>query len=254
MDIDVRLFAPIATLLASGLATYLWFLNRPHKRLSMRVLKSEPLISLQGAARKKLTVQYNNNLAEGTFLLHLAIINQGNVPITVQDYQAPVRVEVNPEANILEASIIETWPADLDHRLKSDSGQSISLIQDISKNIIRIVPILLNPKDEFVVQLLVERYENQIDISQQISGIKRVEIWEDSQRFARLLAFVGAFIVFFALLFLDPQMPFTLRTPSMPFLLIVLIGIGLHFSGMFWGHSGGSAKWFGQQNEERESP
>lgn len=236
MDIDVRLLAPTATLFASGLASYLWYLNRPHKKLSMRLLKSEPLISLQGPARKKLTVQYNDTLAEGTYLLHLAIINQGNVPISAQDYQAPIRIEVNPEAKILEASVIETWPADLDHRLKEDvEGQGLNLIQDINKNIIRVRPILLNPKDEFVVQMLVERYENRIEISQQISGIKRVELFDDSENLARILAVSGAFIVFFALIFLDPQLPFTLRMPSMPFLLIVLIGFGLHYSGMIWG-------------------
>lgn len=256
MDIDVRLFAPIATLIASCVASYLWYLNRPHKRLSMRLLKSEPLISLQGPARKKLTVQYNNSLAEGTYLLHLAITNQGNVPITVQDYQAPIRIEVNPEAKILEASVIETWPADLDHRLRVGETKAGSLIQDVLKNTIRIVPILLNPKDEFVVQLLVERYENRIEISQQISGIKRVEIWEESQNLARILAVSGAFTVFFALIFLDPQLPFTLRMPSMPFLLIVLIGFGLHFSGMFWGKTQNSKRWLGPQinenNERRE--
>lgn len=236
MDIDVRLLAPTATLFASGLASYLWHLNRPHKKLSMRLLKSEPLISLQGPARKKLTVQYNDTLAEGTYLLHLAIMNQGNVPITVQDYQAPIRIEVNPEANILEASIIETWPADLDHRLQENNlGQNLSLIQDSYKNIIRLRPILLNPKDEFVVQMLCERYENRIEISQQISGIKRVELFDDSESLARVLAISGAFVVFFALLFLDPQLPFAVRTPSMPFLLIVLIGFGLHYSGMMWG-------------------
>ncbi len=252
MDIDVRLFAPIATLCASALATYLWFLNRPQKRLSMKLLKSEPLISLQGPARKKLTVQYNNSLAEGTYLLHLAIVNQGNVPITVQDYQAPIRIEVNPQANILEASIIETWPADLDHRLKeAGNSQSNSLIQDTFKNTIRIIPILLNPKDEFVVQLLVERYDNRIEISQQISGIKRVEVWEDSQNFARFLAFTGALIVFIALIFLDPQLPFALRTPSIPFLLIVLIGFGLHFSGMFWGKGRTATSRFGLHFNEK---
>lgn len=257
MDIDVRLLAPTATLFASGLASYLWHLNRPHKKLSMRLLKSEPLISLQGPARKKLTVQYNDTLAEGTYLLHLAIVNQGNVPIVAQDYQAPIRIEVNPEANILEASVIETWPADLDHRLKEDlQGQGLNLILDINKNIIRVRPILLNPKDEFVVQMLVERYENRIEISQQISGIKRVELFDDSENLARTLAFIGSFIVFFALIFLDPQLPFSLRMPSIPFLLIVLIGFGLHYSGMIWGKKPTNAGFLGLQQfdySEREN-
>jgi len=260
MDIDVRLLAPTATLFASGLASYLWHLNRPHKKLSMRLLKSEPLISLQGPARKKLTVQYNDTLAEGTYLLHLAIINQGNVPIATQDYQAPIRIEVNPEAKILEASVIETWPADLDHRLKEESvGQNLNLIQDINKNTIRVRPILLNPKDEFVVQMLVERYENRIEVSQQISGIKRVEMFDDSENLARMLVIFGALIVFFALIFLDPQLPFSIRIPSMPFILIVLIGFGLHYSGLIWGKKRSTTGLLGLQlietgtNDEKEN-
>lgn len=236
MDIDVRLLAPTATIFGTSVASYLWYLNRQRKHVSVCVLRAGPLIALKGDARKRLKVSFGGRPIESTHLLHLSLLNDGNTPVTMTDYQSPFRIELNPDANILEVDVIETWPADLDRRIPA-ANTSRSLIKGLDKNAVELTPVLLNPQDEIVVQLLVENYNNHINVTQHVNGINRVNLWTESRALARGLSFLGAAILIFAAFFVEPDAPYELIMPSVPYCLILLFGVALYAAGVLWPHS-----------------
>lgn len=235
MEIDIRLVAPLATVLASSVASYLWYLNKARKRVSISTIRAEPLIALKGSSRRKMKVLFGDHPVENAHLLHLSLCNDGNTPVTLSDYQSPFRIELNPDARILEVEVIETWPADLDRRINSAATTTTAkLVKATSKSWIELTPTLLNPKDEIVLQLLVENFADQISVSQHVTGIKRVDFWKESRFLPRLLSTIGATIIIFAAFFVPPDQPFKLIMPSIPFFMIILLGVLLYAAGRIW--------------------
>lgn len=234
--LDIRLYAPIATLCASSIASFLWWLAKQRKRLSICVLRAEPLIAMRGSARRKLKVLFGNQTMESAYLLHISLLNDGNQPVAKSDYQSPLRIELNPDARIYEADVVETWPADLDRSLTAP-GQTVNLIRTVSGSWIELEPILLNSRDEIVLQLLVENFDNHIEISQRITGIKKVEIWKESRIVPKLVTLAGFCVAIFAAFFVEPDAPFNLTFPSIPYVMLLTLGGILIATGFAWPRS-----------------
>ncbi len=235
---DIRLLAPIATLCAClvtvTITLTLWWLNKQRKHVSIFTIRAEPLIAMKGSARDKLQVLFADQSVEEAYLLHLSLCNDGNVPVTLSDYHSPFLLELNPDARILEVDVIETWPADLDRRLPGASSTSPkSLIQSVAKSSVELTPVLLNPRDEIVMQVLVDNYRA-MHISQHINGIKRVDLWSESRLIPKILTTFGAVIIIFAAFFLEPDQPSNFALPSIPYVLIILLGMILYIAGITW--------------------
>lgn len=231
---DIRLIAPIATLMASALATYLWWLNKQQKRLSIFTIRSEPLIALKGAARKKMKVFFGDKPIQNTFLLHLSLRNDGNMPVALTDYQAPIRIELNPDAKLLEVDLIESWPADLDRRIPAQLQSQTGLIKASGTTWLEITPVLLNPQDEIVLQLLVENFNGQLEVRQHVNGVKRVEFWQERRLIPKAFTVGGACILVYAAFFLEPDAPYLAILPSVPYMMIISLGGLLFLSGLLW--------------------
>jgi hypothetical protein len=213
----------------------LWYLNKQRKRVSISTIRAEPLIALKGSSRRKMTVLFGDHPVENAHLLHLSLVNDGNTPVALSDYQSPFRIELNSDARILEVEIIETWPADLDRRINSPAtGTTNRLVKNVEKSWVELTPILLNPRDEIVLQLLVENFADQIAVSQHVTGIKRVDFWKESRFLPRLMSTIGATIIIFAAFFLPPDQPFKLILPSISFFMIILLGVLLYVAGVIW--------------------
>ncbi|HEY9715795.1 MAG TPA: hypothetical protein V6C72_20140 [Chroococcales cyanobacterium] len=241
---DIRLLAPIATLCMGTIgvivSTTLWWLNKQRKHLTIFTIHAEPLIAMKGLARRKLKVRFGDRAVENTHLLHLSLRNDGNVPVAASDYQSPIRIELNADAQILEVDIIETWPADLERRIASTDSRfkyNSRLIKEVADSAVELTPVLLNSRDEIVLQLLVENYGGYINVSQHVTGVKRVDAWSESRLLPRTISASGAAIVIFAAFFLAPDEPFNLTIPSIPYVIVVLLGIILYAAGLLWPRS-----------------
>ncbi|MBY0358154.1 MAG: hypothetical protein K2W82_09150 [Candidatus Obscuribacterales bacterium] len=244
--IDIRLYAPMATVTASSIATFLWWLAKQRKRLSICVMRSEPLIAMRGTARRKLKVMFGDKPLQSAYLLHISILNDGNQPIAKSDYQSPVRIELNADAKICEADVIETWPADMDRTLSSDV--TVNLIKTVSDSWLELEPVLLNSRDEIVLQLLVENYDNHLTVSQRITGIKRVDQWKESRFIPMFITFLGICVSIFAAFFVEPDQPYNLALPSLPYMILVSIGALMLTTGIAWPHSERSRQFLQPKN------
>jgi len=233
MEVDVRILGPIATVCASSLASYLWYLNRSRKHASLHIIRAEPIMAIKGGTRKMVRIFFGDKPIDNSHLLHLSLLNDGNTPIALSDYQLPFRIELNPNANILEADVIETWPADLDRRVPKQGDKAGDLVKSVERSAIELAPVLLNPRDEIVLQVLVENYDN-LAVSHHVNGIKKVGLWAESRLIPRAVNAFGAAIVIFSAFFLQPDMPYLFAWPSIPYVMLIVLGCFLFWLGLKW--------------------
>lgn len=247
---DVRLLAPIATLIASSIASYLWWLNKQRKDLSVSLIRSEPLIALKGPARRKLTVYFGHRTMESAQLLQISLLNDGNQPIAASDYQSPLRIALNPGSTIYEVDIIETWPADLERRIPGNAD----IVKTTSKYFVELIPLLLNPQDEVVLQMLVENFNGEINVSHHISGIRKISSKKTTRTLPKLITGVGAAIILFAAFFVEPDTPYILALPSIPYCLLLILGTVFFICGQIWPQAGRSTTNAGAGILEKVGP
>jgi hypothetical protein len=234
MLIDIRLLAPIATCLAIAVSIVLWFLNQHKKELAYMILERHPVLNLKGAARNQLDIRFDGHSILDSYLIVVRIFNRGHLPINVSDYQTAMFVGLNPGAEILAASVIETIPADLEERIKAKTP-SAALIEKIVQERIFLTPILLNEGDSITVQLLARNTVGAVDVHGHIQGIKRIICWREKRIWTKVLTYSGAMIMTFAMLGVEPQDIVELSLEHiLPWILIFFIGLTLLTAGIYW--------------------
>ncbi len=229
---DVRLLGPIATSCGIGVSIFLWNLNQRRKGLSYRILWRHPLLNLKGVAREQLDIRFKGENVSTAQLLVVTLFNSGHLPINLSDYQPGLSIRLNPGANILDAHIIETMPADLEERLKEPNA---SLVEKIDQERVMLRPILLNEGDAFTVQMLVLNATGSITFAGHVNGVKRLVEWHENRILAKGLTQFGAFVMALAMLAVQPSDIVQLRIePILPYLLTFLIGYVLLSAGLNW--------------------
>ena len=219
---DLRLLAPFATCVAIAVSIYLWRLNTK-KELSYNILRRAPLLNLKGAARNQLDVRFNV----------VRVFNSGHLAINSSDYQSNLSIILNPGAEILAASVIDTVPTDLKERLKGDDKKSI--LQNTNEERIPLTPILLNQGDSITVQILARNAAGQIKVHGHIFGIKAINAWREKRLLQKALTEIGALVMAFAMLAVQPSDLVNYRfQPVLPWVLIFLLGFVFLQAGIYW--------------------
>ena len=96
------------------------------------------------ALKDRLTLSLDGQPVQGLSTYEFAVFNDGNVPVLPGDYAEPIRLQFGPNSRILAVAVTETQPVDLGVQVEAEGDAY------------RILPVLLNPRDEFVVQFLVD--------------------------------------------------------------------------------------------------
>lgn len=236
--IDVRLLAPIATCLAIVVSVYLWRLSN-RKVLSYNILRRSPFLNLKGAARDELDVHYGGHSLIDAYLIVIRIFNSGHQPINPNDYQSNLSIQLNPGAEILAASVIDTEPVDLKDRIKNMPNGQKSLILQRETDRILLAPILLNSSDFMTVQILALNAVGEIRVKGHVHGIKAIRIWKEQRLWPKLLIQMGALVMAFAMLGVQPADILQCRFQHvLPWILIFLVGFVFLQAGLYWPGNG----------------
>jgi hypothetical protein len=232
--IDIRLYAPIATLFGVTVSVFLWRLNQPRKVLSYQVVSRQGLVSIRGPARKNLDVTFQGRPVENAQLVMLRIFNSGNKSINASEYQTDLSLCMNPEAEIVHADIAETSPPDLEERVRV-KGEPAPLIKSISGGKLVLTPTLLNPGDEIVLQMLVNNLTEQIKVKGHIDGISAPQKWRHQSILPMVMTNVGALTMAAAMLCVEPSALKDFGWQEiLPFILFFLAGYVVLWAGLYW--------------------
>ena len=158
IGVVIAVIALIATVI-------IYVIDRPVKRLQVRILSNSPLISVNTDISSQIQILYKDKPVQTLSLILLRFENVGNEPIKETDYSEPIRILLSPESEVGEVTIQETKPAGIDLNPRV-----------IATNQIEITKALLNPGDQVVVKILALNNDGTLDVEARIAGISNLEI------------------------------------------------------------------------------
>ena len=129
----------------------------------LQTIGNTPLVRINSEVKDNLQVLFDGNPVKDIQLLIIKIINTGNVSIKSEDYERPLNLNFDENAQILAAEVIETNP------------NNIEASANIEEKKVFISPTLLNKGDSLTIKILVNQFNNQISIDARIVGVKEIQ-------------------------------------------------------------------------------
>lgn len=141
----------------------LHWIQQPKNSLSWKIVSNTPLVKISSEIRGNLQVLFEGNPVKDIQLIIVKIINSGNVSIKSGDYERPINLNFDINAQILTAEVINTIPS------------NIEASTNIEGNKIFITPTLLNKGDSITIKTLVNQFDNHISVDGRIVGVKDIQ-------------------------------------------------------------------------------
>ena len=178
----------ILGLAAIIVAIILFLLGKKKKRLAYYIISNIQLVGIENSIRDKIKILYDEKQVTNVHLVSIKFINNGNEPISVDDFDKPISIKYDSAVNILTHEILEKNPEDLDALIRK------------TENSLEIKPLLLNVNDEFIVNILASDFEGNLEVSARIKGINKIEIYKGSDDSSSRLIYMNTFIIFMAVI------------------------------------------------------
>lgn len=159
----------LIALLAIPAAYWIYLLQRKRKELSFGVLSHRRLLSISDELSSRVTVSLDGSPVGNVHLIVIGVKNSGNQPILEGDFVRPFRVIFGAETKLLSADVVKQTPSNL--------GASFN----IDPAFLQLSPLLLNPGDYFVVQLLISAPELKVSADARIVGVPNLQALRKSQ-------------------------------------------------------------------------
>lgn len=133
------------------------------KSLSYRIINMSALLSVKEEARDKIKISYAGKEVENVTLLLLEFVNTGNVPIIPTDIIKPICITFDKEAKVLTSEV-------------ENGRRNLGIVMTTNEDSVTIKPELINPKDSFIIKILLSKAINGFNISDyRIVGIEEIK-------------------------------------------------------------------------------
>jgi hypothetical protein len=199
--------------------------KRSEKAFAFKILIDTPLISHQEAAEGKVQIMFKGKEVKNVRLIEVELRSSGEKEITANDFDYPITLRFPDDAEVLEASVSEHFPAAFIPEI------------EINPTFVTLKPKVMNRGDRLKIKVLVTIQEDQkVKVQGHISGIPELTdtepIWTPRNILrASLPIWVTIFIVatFSLLNYLDPNQkpifpePPTSKTHLFPVLVITAV-------------------------------
>ena len=202
-------WAAVATILGLAVAIYFGVKAKEKKALEIDYLGKLSLATYALGYGEKLKIQYDNQSVNNLTKIAIRVSNAGQIPIEQRDIEKPITFPI-PNAKVLDASIVEKFPANMVVQAKFDT------------NGVQLIHGLMNPGDFIRFEILCEGEAKWPTPEFRISGVSvaSVNILESKQRVAKITLFDFPKTTDYFVLVLSSILP----------ALLTLAGIGGFFS------------------------
>lgn len=157
--------------LAGLLFTAIIILLQNHRKsISCSVISISRLYPSQQDSSKTLQVLSEGKNAQDPHIVLLRIMNSGNVPILPDDYERPILLRFSSKAELLSAEVVEAVPTNL------------SVKPEVKEKTIELPRILMNKRDGFTLKILVDRFDDSIDVASRIAGITHISLRHEGKK------------------------------------------------------------------------
>ena len=175
-----QFYGAIIGILALIVAIVIFFLQKKDKKISYAIEQKTKIVSFSDEVEDRLEIFYKGNRVKEVMLLVIKIENCGNVPIKAGDFSSDIIIKLNKDAKILQSKILNQNP------------ENLNILTEQNDSTLNIKPLLLNQKDSFRINLIVNNYR-EVFIDGRIVGIKKIELTKkkiDSLRIVEIIVFM----------------------------------------------------------------
>ena len=153
------------------------FLDRKRPALGKEIEQSIPVLRPEAETTPELILTYAGEAIWEAHLVILKIKNTGNISISVEDFEKNIGISTGG-VDVLDAEVIDKTPDELDPKVR------------FANDGIEIIPLLLNPNDEFRLKILLRQPPKKLVVRSRIKAIKEItEIGDRSKKW-----FIGALV------------------------------------------------------------
>jgi len=151
----------ILAILAIFIAIVIAILSNTQKELNYQITSSTELINSKETF-KDLEVLVAGKKVTKASVYSIKVINSGDEPVKKSDFDNNISIYFDDKETIYRINIKKTIP------------NNLALITNIDRNSLNIYPLLLNPKDEFEIEILSSSLLEPM-IDSRIIGINKIE-------------------------------------------------------------------------------
>jgi hypothetical protein len=175
-----QFFATVVTVVAILAAYHIFFLQRSVKSLQVVVEANSSLFDVRPEAASDISVLYAGKPVKNAVFLQLRLENNGNAPITKDDYSRPIIIRLSPGYQVAAIhSLTSNPPSVLEF-------EEVSFSVGGNTSDIPFPAVLLNPGDSitFGATIVSSSKTGQVDfdVSGRIIGVRQIEVISAQQQ------------------------------------------------------------------------
>jgi hypothetical protein len=155
-------WAFLGVVIGALISVVLFRLQQSRKALSYEIVSSTSLLSINDEVKSDVAILYKGKPVRNVHLIIVKIVNSGKLPILDADFVNPLEFDFGKKTELLSAEIMDTVPSNLQ--------VSISLVSEV----IKISPLLLNPGDSIKLKVLMSGYDDTLNVSTRVVGVKEI--------------------------------------------------------------------------------
>jgi hypothetical protein len=160
----------ILSIIAIAAPLWLWKADLDSKNIDMTLLGRFELISAISESRRDIRILYDGKDVKDPFGSIISISNSGAKPIQASDFDGKIKITVAKPARILKSQIVRREPRSLEPLIFTND------------TMITIDPMLLNPGDLILVEILTTGGRPEFSSRGRIAGVPDVKIEESRSK------------------------------------------------------------------------
>jgi hypothetical protein len=149
----------ILPILAITVPIAIYFLQVQKKGMSYEIISVSDLFNTEYSVSGDIKIFFSDKRVEKLFTASVRVINSGNIPIKKDDFERNIKLDLGEKSEVLKVDIPEKNPSNLIPKILSTG------------NIVEIEPILLNPGDNFVIQVFASGNKQIPKFDARITGV-----------------------------------------------------------------------------------
>jgi hypothetical protein len=186
MDRKKWIVSTVLAVLGIVVPVAIYLSSLPDKALTYQVISETALIGSLDSL-EDIEIKISGEIVTNAAIHLLKIRNSGSEPIKPADFEKPIFIKYAEETKILRTKI------------KNKTPENISVIKEIEENLVLLQPFLMNPDDEFIVEVLSTSQDLPI-LDIRIAGIKSVDqIFLEKTSFVKTV--INLVVMFLLLIF-----------------------------------------------------
>jgi hypothetical protein len=171
--------------LLSVIAIIIAIRQNKKKRLVYSVPYLIPLVDINEKIKNDFEIKYKGEVISQVCLTEIKIENTGSIPVKKEDFDEPIKIEIQNCKHIFSLELIDVFPENL----------SVNLDVISNSNIIHLNPLLLNPKDFIKFKIVFEGDDSSIKITSRIADLSQIQLKKESINSKMWLVFILISIV-----------------------------------------------------------